>query len=448
MGKQATLLILSLITAYSLRIHAAVSFANPVPYTVGKDPDWVAARDVNGDGWVDLIVLEMRYRSISVLTNSGAGLFVAAPRPQIDGGTWRVNATDIDGDGQVDLACTSYFNTGEISLLTNDGSGGFHLSAKLQLPYPPDETLATDLNFDGKADLVRAANTSISVYTNDGMGHIPFLSPYASGYFSGGDPTAIVPKDINNDGIIDLVLAHDFIGNFSVVINNGIGALTEVSSPRGGRLPYTCAVADVNGDGRADLISVDSYDDTLTILTNGGNAGFAVSSRPTTGPYPYTVVPTDLDGDGKPELICANASTNTIAVFPNTGAGIFGQAQLFVIPGTNSSRVAAADLNNDGKQDLVVADVNGSQIWVLINTTSFAPPSTTPRLQIASYGNRTAVEWPAALPGWSLQQSPDISTAIWHPAGYGSQEIADVGTNKSFTLPKQPAQLFFRLFHP
>jgi hypothetical protein len=60
-------------------LFAQLSFAPPLGYPVGVSPVWVAAKDLNGDGKVDSICMNSGWFTISILTNNGAGTFVAAP---------------------------------------------------------------------------------------------------------------------------------------------------------------------------------------------------------------------------------------------------------------------------------------------------------------------------------------------------------------------------------
>lgn len=425
---------------------AEINFASPVHYSAGVWPKWVAVKDVNGDGKPDLICNNSGNFSLSILTNTGNGSFVTAPVPFVDGGVIKVAPGDLQGSGRIDLVCESYYDDGDISLLTNDGSGNFQLNSKLHLPYPPDAILATDLNGDGKTDLVRAGAGAIAFYTNNGSGTIPFGAPYAIGACNWSAPLAMIARDINADGNIDVIGAQGYGDKVSVITKDGSTNLTLVATNAVGDAPYFLVGADVNGDAKADLITANSGGDTLTILTNGGNAGFVLACTPAAGNYPYSLATCDLDGDGKVEVLCANPPEHSFSVLTNDGQGVFAQAKIFSVAAADW--ITVADVNGDGKTDVIVTDLNGNKLWVLINTTTFPAATSTPMLQIAYYANKAVVRWPSDSAGWSLQQSPDLLTLDWSPAGYGSQEIVDDGNYKSLTILKPTRKLYFRLTHP
>jgi hypothetical protein len=154
----------------------------------------------------------------------------------------------------------------------------------------------------------------------------------------------------------------------------------------------------------------------------------------------------DVNGDGKIDLICAKNGVSTLTVLTNNGSGGFVLAATPNV-GNNPNAVVAADVNGDGKLDLISANGDNT-ISVLINTSTFPPPTSTPSLNIKHSGNGMLVSWPSASAGWSLQQNPDLTTSHWGPSGYSGYTISDDSTNKSLVIPSQPGNLFFRLLHP
>lgn len=437
--------------ASGLAAPAQINFALPVAYSTGNLtwPDQVFSKDINGDAKPDLICFNSANFGISILTNSGTGSFTVAPVPAVDGGIKQIFPADINGRGKVDLICASYYDTGDLSLLTNNGTGIFQLSSKLHLPYPPDDILVADMNADGKSDLIRAGFFNVSVFTNNGLGTIPFDTPYATGTWGHSGPIALAADDVNADGKMDVITSLGYNNIVSILTNGASGALSLASVLTVGQSPYTFCAKDLNNDGRVDIATANSGDGTLSVFTNAGTGGFALASTPVTGPvYPYSVTAADLDGDGRPELICGNSLTNTFTVFTNSGGCVFQPARSFVVGTHSINSVTTADVNGDGKLDVIAADLNGNIIWVLINTTSFAAPNSTPGLNIKLQGKTVLVKWTSASPGWSLQQNPALSSPNWSPAGYWSREITDDGTNTSLAFPLPSGPLYFRLIHP
>src|SRR5207244_1910852 len=154
-----------------LEARALPSFAAPVSYNVGTQnqffvpnaaPIDVAAADFNGDGKPDLAVAHTVDDTISVLLNTGTGMFqpavsVAAAAllttgagpfqsglvsaPLFDYSRW-VTAAAFDGDGKLDLAVAdgighgTQTGTAELTILHGNGNGTFTLGGH----YPTPQT--------------------------------------------------------------------------------------------------------------------------------------------------------------------------------------------------------------------------------------------------------------------------------------------------------------------
>jgi hypothetical protein len=152
-------------------------FGSNATLNVGSRPCYVAAADVNGDGKVDLISVNFGAHSLTVLTNNGSGIF--GSNATLTVGNWPlcVTATDINGDGKVDLvsanagqAPPNYGNT--LTVLTNNGSGIFGSNATLTVGAGPTCVVATDVNGDGIMDLVCTdyGSNSLTVLTQTIVG--------------------------------------------------------------------------------------------------------------------------------------------------------------------------------------------------------------------------------------------------------------------------------------
>ena len=145
------------------------SLGSNATYNVGGEPSSVTTADVNGDGKMDLIWANMNGlgNSISVLTNNGHGRFTTSGIYSVGSEPEFVMAADINGDGKIDLISANWLaNT--LTLLTNNGIGSFVLAATLAVGNGPQSVVAADVNGDGKIDLITANKSSntISILLN------------------------------------------------------------------------------------------------------------------------------------------------------------------------------------------------------------------------------------------------------------------------------------------
>jgi len=96
------------------------------PITVGRNPQDIAAGDFNGDGNIDLAVLNSTDDTISILLGNGDGTFTVSRTTRSTGnGPVALVVGDFDGDGNLDLAvANSSDQTVWIRLGNGDGTFG------------------------------------------------------------------------------------------------------------------------------------------------------------------------------------------------------------------------------------------------------------------------------------------------------------------------------------
>src|SRR6185437_29182 len=82
----------------------AVEFLPATGYAVGSSPQSVVVGDFNGDGKVDLAVLNTGSNNVSILLGNGDGTFQAAKNFDAGDNPSGIFVRDFNGDGKLDLA--------------------------------------------------------------------------------------------------------------------------------------------------------------------------------------------------------------------------------------------------------------------------------------------------------------------------------------------------------
>ena len=303
----------------------AGTFTPATTNLVGNYPDSIVAADVNGDGRVDLITANYVDNTVSVLTNRGDGTFTLAVSPAVGVGPNAITAADVNGDGRMDLITGNYglvdtnlLGTGRtLTVLTNAGNTSFLLAGSPDVGAASYTVVATDVNGDGRVDLISLNGDveELVVLTNAGLGTFVMASTNA---VTGGSD--VVAADVNGDGRVDL-LVSSLDGLVFVLTNSGGGTFAVAGTPPVGNLAFSVAVADVNNDGRPDLICPSYYANTLVILTNDGTATFFPADTNGVPAKPYWVAAADINGDGWVDLINSHLSTNIFTVLTNGPRG-------------------------------------------------------------------------------------------------------------------------------
>ena len=231
--------------------------------------------DLNGDGFVDMVLQDSNSHRVYIVQNVGNGLF--AFRGSIDvgstvGGT---TAGDFDGDGRIDLAILS----GGVSIYLNRGdwnnwdAAGFFPAGNANA-----NVITSDLNHDGVLDLVAAVTSGtgsgappgkIEVLLGVGKGGFGAPHEYTVGY----GPKWMGIADFDGDGNPDLAVSNSGSGingdtRVAVLYGDGSGNFPQTRYSAAATQPRELIAADINSDGRQDIAVVDYNQALLTLLVN------------------------------------------------------------------------------------------------------------------------------------------------------------------------------------
>jgi len=337
-------------------------FAPAVCYGTGGQPHSVFAGDLDGDGDKDLAVVNMGNNlgpgNLSILINNGDGVFQAAV--SYAGLSWpgSVFASDLDGDGDNDLAVGG----DRISIFMNNGDGTFQ--APVNYSGSGNSIFAADLDGDDDKDLA-VVGVSISIFMNNGDG--TFLAPV--NYAGLTEPLSAFASDLDGDGDTDLAMVGDY--GISTVMNNGDGTFQAPVNYSGSG--NSIFAADLDGDDDKDL-SITYWD--VSTFMNNGNGTFQAPVNYGVLASPLSVFASDLDGDGDNDLaVSVESYFNAVAILLNNGDGTFQEASYYPVDVWPTS-VIASDLDGDGDNDLAVTCSSWGNVCVLINLTNTGvPPS-------------------------------------------------------------------------
>jgi FG-GAP-like repeat len=311
----------------------------------------VKLADLNGDGNID-VACARAGGGAKVFLGNGDGSFAtpASYPPDPIPLSSAVAIGDVNGDSKPDLAITNFgiftFSPGTVSVLINNGDGTFARSASYGVGLWPSSVAIGDVDGDGQADIAVANGNSddVSVLLNLGSGTFA-----AAVNFPAGDrPDSILMADLNGDARLDLTFATQ--SGVNVLMNRGNGTFAAPVNYVSGGAVMSVATGDVNGDGRIDLALAGNS--SVTVLLNRGNGTFPNTAVYATGRTPTSVAIGDVNGDGKPDLAVANRDSVDVSVLLNNENGTFAPPVNYFNPGES---VGIADFTGDGRPDLIVA---------------------------------------------------------------------------------------------
>jgi len=365
-----------------------ISFAPVATYSIGTAspyPIAIATADVNGDGKPDLLLANNSGGSISsgavsVQLNAGAGTFTAATPYSTGANTYltAIVTADVNGDGKPDVLLANRFGSVGVLLGTGMSTGtlGPVVFYSTGIVNQPTDLAVADVNGDGQLDVVcTSLNNTAGVLLGTGTGSFGTVTAYNTGPNS--YPQGVAVADVNRDGKPDLLVANTDAANVGVLLGTGTGTFGAIATYplAANSQPFRLVVADMNGDGQPDLLTPNRGTDAVSVLlgTGTGTFGPAIDYYLGPGHFPYALAVGDIDGDGKLDAITANYGNNSAGVVLGTGTGSFNAYYTFSTgPGGGSLGVATADVNSDGGLDILTANFGSSTSGVLLNTTPTA----------------------------------------------------------------------------
>ena len=329
------------------------TFAPKVDYAVGTAPLAIVAADFNGDGKMDLAVMNTTSNNVSILMGNGDGTFAPQTIEPVDAAPLGIVAADFNGDGKIDLAVCSA-TVGMADILLGKGDGTFTAQTPALLSLVPATFGSGDFNGDGKLDLITMdVEQHVNVLLSKGDGTFSINS--TSFLIDAGEPTVnLTVGEFDQDGILDALVwvsgQWEFLkglgnGKFTPQPASGLASLGGASA----------VVADFNHDGKADLAAAS------TIMLGIGS-GYGFRQAPLAGQPIGPILAADMNGDGVLDLVCIDYNdANTVMVLLGRGDGTFGQTPNYPLTGLPSATsivgattAVAGDFNGDGKPDVAV----------------------------------------------------------------------------------------------
>ena len=390
------------------------SDATSLPFTGG------AAIDVDGDGVPELFIGGGHGQQDVLYKFNGQGFDAVPEAAGIDkpegGSSLGALVLDVDKDGKQDLIVTR--PTG-IWLYTNTGGAfsGRKLDAPLRDDTTPLSVAVADINGDGHFDMYVSGYLrndlveGLNIFNKEGYGGTSALlinrgddsfedQTEARGLYYKHNTFQSAFIDFDNDGDLDLVVAHD-TGQVKTWENDGNGNFTDAPNPNSDEYSYPMGIAigDYDNDGLVDfffsnvgsspphfLVKGDLRDDQQhnwkwLLFRNLGQMKFEeVADEAKLADYEFSwgAVFEDLNLDGREDLLVSenfvSAPFHKIGflrlpgrLFVQTPAGEFAEvgAEAGVVNRRYSIAPVTADFNNDGHPDIVHVNIAGrSQVFL------------------------------------------------------------------------------------
>jgi len=272
--------------------------------------------DVNGDGRLDLVSVDNFFGSVLWFENSGqatGGQFWKR-HPITEGGllgAYDVDVADLDADGHLDVAASSFRLGNQFAWYKNPGKAPSRDWEAHVIDDNQAETrtvCVADFNHDGLPDVLGTVNAAGIVlwYENRGQPRARTWKRHVIDL--AGQPMHGHPVDLDGDGDLDLIMAF-YSGQIVWYENlgkpgNGVrwDKHTIVGEFAHG---FEAVAADLDGDGDLDVVATAAdTDGQIAWLENTGDprSSWLMHSLKTPWIHAFQVITADLDRDGKLDI--------------------------------------------------------------------------------------------------------------------------------------------------
>ena len=186
-----------------------ISFANPVLFTVGSQPNAIATGDFRANGLTDVVVTNLvrdtQSGSVQVLFGDGTGQLTSSSTVAIAAELASVSVADMNNDGFPDIVAVGA--NGSLYLLLNDGTGHFKSATNVSGASAFSLSTIGDFNGDGLQDLAELTSNPLNRSTDVSAASV-FLNSAAS------EATLVTPAGSLAAGIDSLTAVYSADNNF------------------------------------------------------------------------------------------------------------------------------------------------------------------------------------------------------------------------------------------
>ncbi|HTW46852.1 MAG TPA: FG-GAP-like repeat-containing protein [Acidobacteriaceae bacterium] len=353
---------------------APVAFATNAIVGLLSAPTQIAVGDFNGDGFLDVALVDGYYGNIQVLFNDAASPFDGVYRPSTvnpfdttQGEVLGAAAADFNHDGKSDVALLEYSydnGSGGVIILTSNGTGGFNATEQdFTANTPVQLSMAvTDVNGDGYPDVAVADpgvpdgtdTGQVIVFENTGLGpgnngtlNTGYSIPAQGAGSVTGAPFPVVGSPASNAPIAPnwnllyssanatthvlaiTPLQRLGVNNWQAGTAVTMGLDEQYNYDSGLGFPVPMVSSDANGDGYLDatLFGVDANNNTwLQSIEYGNSATASLTNSPTyptagtynlTASYPGNYLFAGGTGAGATNIVITRAASTESITGPS-----------------------------------------------------------------------------------------------------------------------------------
>ena len=320
-------------------------------YTVGSWPLKITKGDFNNDNIIDIATTHADSNIISVLLGNGDGSFGSDNNFTAGENALLIKSIDVNNDNNLDLIAVRSAGV---------GGGGDPFMCDIILhcydPIPPDPAACEEYG------CFPLSGNGIYVLLGNGTGSFSAASSY--GDLINGEVLGV--DNLNGDNYVDIVAArYDTVAELVVLINNGSGGFSELTSYTLTSTPRDIVIADFDTDTKNDLAVINGQ--VVMVYLGNGAGSFTQTETISLGYTPAKIISADLDQDSIVDLIVGSGSEEKVTVLFGNGNGTF-QVPVDYVGQYYLNDLVINDFDNDNSPDILyIADQTANNISLFLN---------------------------------------------------------------------------------
>jgi hypothetical protein len=289
----------------------------------------VSIGDVDGDGRGDVVVGEGAC-GFEVFHQASDGTLVSTGRIDTNNGD-KLRIADLNHDGRLDIVGVGRA-TNTVSVWLQDGQGRLGSPTVYAVNHNGNEDIEVgDINNDGLIDIVVLNNTAIGVLSSSSVG-VLIQQPggFAAASYHGVRGTqgvnGLAIGDVNHDGLNDIVVTSG--GNrpsslLEVLVQQPGGGFASSVTLASYDIPVAVEIADMNNDGLLDVVVLHHGFASLGLYEQASDGSLkpeVLYATPAENNNPQALAVGDINGDGLKDVAIASTQS-TVALLRHAPLG-------------------------------------------------------------------------------------------------------------------------------